>query len=299
MKLILSAMLAIVAQVALSSAALADISVCNSFRTRVRVAFAYEDSNGFHAAGWWAVDPNACRNVDFPFQGSILYYTAESDSYREGRKTFHNTWGNEKELFVPRKDFNFDYADHRRRGAKATMFSLARVSEQLQSKPIEITLSFTSGSTSVSMKSKANPKPNPKPAATAAADISICNDFRARVRVALAYEGSSGFHAAGWWAVEPNACRDVDFPFRGSVLYYAAESDYREGDKSLHEHWGNKKELYVGSKDFDLEDAGQSRPGTKPAMFSLTTVSAQLQSKPIVITLRFTSDGTTINMKAR
>jgi uncharacterized membrane protein len=298
MRLILSVMLAIVAQLALSSAALADITVCNSFRTRIRVALAYEDSNGFHAAGWWAVDANACRNVDFPFQGSVLYYTAASNSYREGRKTFHNTWGNEKKLFVPRKDFKIDYADHRRRGAKPTMFSLAKVSEQLQSKPIEITLRFTSGSTTVSMKSKANPKPNPKP--TALADILICNDFRARVRVALAYEGSNGFHAAGWSAVEPNSCRAVDFPFRGSVLYYAADSDsYREGDKTVHDHWGNKKKLYVREKDFDLENAGQSRPGTKPAMFSLATVSEQLQSKPIIITLRFTSGSTSINMKAK
>jgi len=298
MRLILSVMLAIVAQLALSSAALADITVCNSFRTRIRVALGYEDSNGFHAAGWWAVDANACRNVDFPFQGSVLYYTAVSNSYREGRKTFHNTWGNEKKLFVPRKDFKIDYADHRRRGAKPTMFSLAKVSEQLQSKPIEITLSFTSGSTTVSMKSKANPKPNPKP--TALADILVCNDFRARVRVALAYEGSNGFHAAGWSAVEPNSCRAVDFPFRGSVLYYAADSDsYREGDKTVHDHWGNKKKLYVREKDFDLENAGQSRPGTKPAMFSLATVSEQLQSKPILITVRFTSGSTSINMKAK
>jgi uncharacterized membrane protein len=298
MRLILSVMLAIVAQLALSSAALADITVCNSFRTRIRVALAYEDSNGFHAAGWLAVDRNACRNVDFPFQGSVLYYTAESNSYREGRKTFHNTWGNEKELFVPRKDFNIDNADHRRRGAKPTMFSVTRVSERLQSKPIEITLSFTSGSTTVSMKSKANPKPNPKP--TALADILICNDFRARLRVALAYEGSNGFYAAGWWAVDPNSCRAADFPFRGSVLYYAADSDsYRDGGKTVHDHWGNKKELYVRDKDFELENAGQSRPGTKPAMFSLATVSEQLQSKPIIITLRFTSGSTTINMKAK
>jgi hypothetical protein len=83
--------LVIVALFGLSSAALADISVCNDFRARIRVALASENGGAFPAAGWWAVDPKACRDVAFPFQGAVLYYTADSDPYREGNKTLRIT----------------------------------------------------------------------------------------------------------------------------------------------------------------------------------------------------------------
>lgn len=292
MRYLSGVVLAVLTQIALTTAAFADISVCNSFKAPVRVALAYQDDDGFHASGWWAVDPDACRSVDFSFQGSTLYYAAESDSYREGRKTMRDHWGNKKELYISNKDFSFDHANRSRRGAKATMFSSVTVSDQLQSKPIAITIRFTAGNTTISMR--------PKATTAALADISICNDFRARLRVALAYEDNNAIRAAGWWTVNPKACRDVNFPFQGSVLYYTAESDpYREGGKTVRDNWGNKKELYVGAKDFEFDDASRRRSGTKPAMFSLATVSDRLRSKPILITLRFTSGSTTISMKPK
>lgn len=154
MNIIRSAALAIVAQFGLSSAALADISVCNDFRARVHVALASENGGAFHAAGWWAVDPNACRDIDFPFQGAVLYYTADSDPYREGNKTLRDHWGNKKELFVGTKDFKFDHAEQRQPGSKPTKFSFATVSEKLQSKPISIVIRFMSGNTSITVKPK-------------------------------------------------------------------------------------------------------------------------------------------------
>lgn len=149
-----STTLAVVSIIATSPAAMADISVCNEFRARVHVALAYEDSSGFHSAGWWSVDPNACRDIDFSFQSSTLYFTANSDSYREGRQTMTYHWGNKKELFVGSKDFRFDDADRRRRGGKPAMFSFATLSPQLQSKPVTITIRFALGGTTTSIKPK-------------------------------------------------------------------------------------------------------------------------------------------------
>jgi uncharacterized membrane protein len=154
MTIIRSAVLAIAAQVALSSATLADISICNDFRARIRAALAQEEAGAFRAAGWWAVDPNACRDIDFPFQGAVLYYTADSDTYREGNKTLRDHWGNKQELFVGNKDFKFTNAEKRQPNAKPAKFSLVSVSEKLQAKPVVIVIRFTSGSTTVTVKAK-------------------------------------------------------------------------------------------------------------------------------------------------
>lgn len=154
MNLIRNTVLAIIAQFGLSSAAFADISVCNDFRVRIRVALASENGGAFPAAGWWAVDPKACRDVDFPFQGAVLYYTADSDPYREGNKTLQDHWGNKKELFVGAKDFKFDRAEQRQPGGKPAKFSFATVSEKLQSKPMSIVIRFVSGNTSITVKPK-------------------------------------------------------------------------------------------------------------------------------------------------
>jgi len=154
MTVIRSAALALIAQVALSSATLADISICNDFRARIRAALAHEESGAFRAAGWWAVDPNACREIDFPFQGAVLYYAADSDPYREGNKTLRDHWGNKKELFVGNKDFKFDRADQGQSGAKPAKFSTVTVSDKLQSKPVIIVIRFTAGSTTVTVKAK-------------------------------------------------------------------------------------------------------------------------------------------------
>src|SRR5258708_23494353 len=54
----------------LASAARAEVTVCNDFVTRVYVALAADDAGGAYAKGWWAVEPNACRAVDFPFEGT-------------------------------------------------------------------------------------------------------------------------------------------------------------------------------------------------------------------------------------
>ncbi len=145
---------AAVALLSFGSAARADISVCNDFTASVHVALAYQNGNAFTAAGWWNVDPNKCVDVNFPFTGATLYYSADSDSYKEGGRTAHYHWGNQKKLYVTDRKFNTDDAEHHRRGSKAEMFSLLQLTEQQQGKPVQITLHFQKGSTSINVKIK-------------------------------------------------------------------------------------------------------------------------------------------------
>jgi uncharacterized membrane protein len=136
----------------LGSAAWADITVCNDFRAPIHVAFAYQNQGNFTAAGWWSVEPNACEAVDFAFQGSTLYYAADSDEYKDGRFTKRDHWGNKVKLFVNKKNFNSDNAGDSRHGAKAEMFSLAEIAQVVPGKPPKITFHFTPGNTSITVK---------------------------------------------------------------------------------------------------------------------------------------------------
>jgi uncharacterized membrane protein len=138
------------------------------------------------------------------------------------------------------------------------------------------------------------------PCSATHADIVVCNDFRVRVRVALAYEQPAGISAAGWWSVEPKACKDIDFAFTGAFFYYTADSDsYKERRKTMTDHWGNKKELFVPSKDFKTDDAGRKGRNAGPVKFSQVELTQQQQAKPVVITLRFSSGSTTTEIKLK
>lgn len=145
---------AVAAFLSFGSGARADISVCNDFVATVHVAFAYPNGEKVTAAGWWSVDPKKCADVNFPFTGATLYYTANSDNYKQGRKTYHDHWGNKKELYVTSKKFNTDDAQSRRRGTKGQMFSLFELAKPLQGKPVQITFHFQKGSTSINAKGK-------------------------------------------------------------------------------------------------------------------------------------------------
>lgn len=69
-------------------------------------------------------------------------------------RTYHDHWGNKKQLFVSDRKFNTDDAGARRRGTKGEMFSVAQLSKQQQGKPVQITLHFQKGSTSIDIKVK-------------------------------------------------------------------------------------------------------------------------------------------------
>jgi uncharacterized membrane protein len=67
---------AIAAFLVLGSAAKADIVVCNDIQAPIHVAFAYQARDGFTAAGWWNVEADECRPVDFMLEGATHNYSA-------------------------------------------------------------------------------------------------------------------------------------------------------------------------------------------------------------------------------
>src|SRR5690349_20791905 len=104
----------------LGSPASAEIKICNEFLATVHVAFAEQDKDGYRTAGWWVVPKDTCRDADFELHGDTLYYTADSDSYKSGRDTKHDHWGNKLKLFVGGSNqFSYSNAEKSRRGAKA------------------------------------------------------------------------------------------------------------------------------------------------------------------------------------
>jgi len=142
---------AIAAFLFVGSQARADISVCNDFRARIHVAFAYQNQRNLPASGWWSVEPHACQTVEFSFQGSTLYYAADSEDYREGGATNRDHWGNKIKLFVSDRKFDFDDAESPRRGATAKMFSLYEIPQSYLGKPMTITFHFVSGNTNITL----------------------------------------------------------------------------------------------------------------------------------------------------
>jgi uncharacterized membrane protein len=138
----------------LGSAAKADIVVCNDIDAQIHVAFAYQARDGFAAAGWWNVEANECRPVDFLFDGATLYYSANSDRYRDGRAINRDHWGNKEELFVTRAKFDFDNAERSRRGTRPEMFSLYDIPQAYLGKSTTITFHFVHGSTTINIRGK-------------------------------------------------------------------------------------------------------------------------------------------------
>jgi uncharacterized membrane protein len=134
------------------SAARAGVTVCNEFPATIHVAFASQDNGSYTAAGWWTVPQNACQEVGFTLQGDTLYYAANSDEYKSGRDTKRDHWGNKLQLFVSSKKFNFTDAAKARPGAKAEMFSFAKMAQQPPGKNVAITMHFKQSGTSIEFK---------------------------------------------------------------------------------------------------------------------------------------------------
>jgi uncharacterized membrane protein len=134
------------------SAAGADISVCNEFHARIHVAFGYQNQRNIPASGWWVIEPNVCDKVEYFFQGSTIYYTAESDDYQDGSATSHDHWGNKISLFVTNTRFDVDDAQAPRSGATTKMFSLYEIPPQYLGKPASIAFHFRSRNTDITIK---------------------------------------------------------------------------------------------------------------------------------------------------
>jgi uncharacterized membrane protein len=127
-------------------------------------------------------------------------------------------------------------------------------------------------------------------------EISLCNDFHAKIFVALAYLDQGTFTARGWWSVDPHRCEPADFLFPGSTVYYAADSeDYKQDGKTMTDHWGNKTQLFVSNNKFKFDRAENSRDGASGEMFSLVELTEKQQLRPVKMTFHFTSGSTTID----
>ena len=134
-------------------------------------------------------------------------------------------------------------------------------------------------------------------ASEAKADMSVCNDFHTRIRVAFAYQNQSKMPASGWWSVAPNACHPVDFAFQGKTLYYAADSDdYLDGKATSRDHWGNKVKLYVGDTRFDFDDAQSAHGDATTEDFSALEIQQQYLGKPMSIVFHFASGKSTMTV---
>ena len=130
----------------------ADIKVCNNFRAPISLAIAYEDNGSATSEGWWKVQPGVCS--DIKFSGLDFYYTAESDSYRQGNATGRDNWGKGQQFYVGGGKFKFDNALRARRGARLFSFGKVAISDSFRGRDFTVTLRFRSGSTDVETKSK-------------------------------------------------------------------------------------------------------------------------------------------------
>jgi uncharacterized membrane protein len=133
--------------------------------------------------------------------------------------------------------------------------------------------------------------------AEAKADLSVCNDFNARIHVAFAFQNQRDIPASGWWSVEPGVCQTVDFQFKGATLYYAADSDnYKDGAKTSHDHWGNKIKLFVRDGKFDFDDAQTRHHDTTGEMFSSYVIPPNFLGKFTKLEFHFLSGKTNITI---
>jgi tetratricopeptide (TPR) repeat protein len=110
------------------------ISICNEVSATIHVAFAVESQGHFTAAGWWNVDPNKCEPANFNFEGTTLYYAANSDT---------DHWGGETSLYIADQIFNFTGAEKNRSGAHAEKFNALVLSPgDLALKQLTLTFHF-------------------------------------------------------------------------------------------------------------------------------------------------------------
>jgi len=137
-----------IAALIFSGAAQADVILCNDFRVPIQVALASQIQGSFNAKGWFVVKRNACETVDFVTAGTAIYYTADSNEYREGGAGRRDHWGNKTKLFVPGKRFDLTQADQPRGGANPKMFGMG----QIQANTTSVTLRFSAGNTAVTVK---------------------------------------------------------------------------------------------------------------------------------------------------
>src|SRR5262245_41493044 len=82
-----------------SSAAQADLKLCNNTPNRVGVALGYKDAKGWASEGWWNIGPNACETL---LKGGLIarYYYIYAVDYDKG-----GAWGGKSIMCTQNKLF--------------------------------------------------------------------------------------------------------------------------------------------------------------------------------------------------
>ena len=82
-----------------STAALADLKLCNKTDSRVGVALGYKDKEGWASEGWWNIGPNNCETL---LKGPLIarYYYIFAVDYDKG-----GSWGGKSMMCTRDKIF--------------------------------------------------------------------------------------------------------------------------------------------------------------------------------------------------
>jgi uncharacterized membrane protein len=100
-----------------STAALADLKLCNKTDSRVGVALGYKDKEGWASEGWWNIGPNNCETL---LKGPLIarYYYIFAVDYDKG-----GSWGGKSMMCTRDKIFTIrGITDCESRGYQKTGF---------------------------------------------------------------------------------------------------------------------------------------------------------------------------------
>ena len=120
----LIAAVVLIAGVALSTTAKADLKFCNKSSKKVDVAVGYKSTDKWVSEGWWGLEPGICKS---PIKGSLqkryYYYYAESDDL---------TWSGDYVFCTSDREFTIEGADDcKSRGYQPEGFKEIDVNEDI------------------------------------------------------------------------------------------------------------------------------------------------------------------------
>jgi uncharacterized membrane protein len=84
----------------------ADLKMCNNTASKVGVAIAYKDKEGWASEGWWTVDPQKCLPL---LKGALIaryYYVYAVDNEKGG------SWGGKSQICIRDKIFTIRGIDN-------------------------------------------------------------------------------------------------------------------------------------------------------------------------------------------
>ena len=90
----------------MSSAARADLKLCNNTESRVGVAIGYKDKEGWATEGWWTIEPQKCLPL---LKGDLIarYYYVYAVDYDKG-----GSWGGKSMMCIRDKIFTIRGIDN-------------------------------------------------------------------------------------------------------------------------------------------------------------------------------------------